>query len=218
MNKIILPILLVTCALNCAWAQFISEDTYCIRLKAPSGQNYFSDVSPDSIPEHLRAMYEKELIARSRLLSGFGEEPLNNAGREIFRSVVYSATQPLKNIQILKIEKRDKEVELSIKVIRNLKDSTVLVHKKTFGLSQWSQFQEIASRLFVNQPLMKKVNNPVHDGSVTVYEGHLSGRYHLIERRAVSITDPALEEINSFLRQTLGSFFYVNCRKDTREN
>jgi hypothetical protein len=216
-DKLASTAVLAVCMMSHVHAQHISEDTYCIRLKSPSANDYFPLVSIDSMPAPQRSAYEKQLRNRSELLSRFGEEPLADRNKDIFRVMISGPFLHIKDVQILKIEKRDKDVEVSVKVIRKLKDSTVLVHKKIYGPEKWNEFQTLASRLLVQRSLPKPVNHPVHDGGITMYEGNLSGHYYLMERHAISITDPELQQIHGFLQKAVGSFFDVNCRKDTRE-
>lgn len=217
LNKLMSAVVLAACMITNGNAQHISEDTYCIRLQPPSANDYFQVASIDSMSALQRVEYTKQLRQRSELLSRFGEEPLADRNKDIFRVMISGAFLHIKDVQILKIEKRDKDVEVSIKVIRKLKDSTVLVHKKIYGPEKWNEFQTLASRLLVQQPLPKGVNHPVHDGSITLYEGNLSGRYCFMERHAIGITDPELQQIHHFLQNAIGSFFDVNCRTDTRQ-
>jgi hypothetical protein len=198
--------------------QFISEDTYCIKLKKPSDDIYFNEVNLDSIPIQSRSHYEKELRDRGKLLSRFNEEPLMDSNGEIFRSITFGAFNNPEDVQILRIEKKEKVVEFTIKIVRKLRDSTVLVHRKTFGLREWNDFEELADKLFINQPSYKRTKGAIHDGGTVVFEGHLVNKYHFIERQAISYTDPDMGQINKFFYNTIKSFFDPNCKRYTREN
>lgn len=198
--------------------QIVSEDTYCIKLKRPSNDKYFVGVHLDSIPTEWRTIYEEGFRNRGNLLSRFNEEPLTNSDHEIFRSITFGPFNNPKDVQILRIEKRDNKVEVTVKLIQKLKDSTVMVHKKILGTEVWDKFEEVANKYFVSRPSYKTENSGIHDGSTTVFEGFLSGKYHFLNRHVMSITDPDLLEVNRFLFKMAEPIFGVNCKKDTREN
>lgn len=149
-NKLMSAAVFAACMTGYAHAQYISEDTYCMRLKLPSAGDYFSVAGLDSMPAPQRIAYEKQLRSRS-------EEPLTDKNKNIFRVMVAGAFLHIKDVQILKIEKRDNDVEVSVKVIRKLKDSTVLVHKKIYGPEKWSEFEALASRLLGSQSQLARV-------------------------------------------------------------
>jgi hypothetical protein len=199
-----------------SFGQNVSEDTYCIKLKKPSNENYFTNLNLDSIPNKWRSNYEKRLVNLGKLLSRFNEEPLPKSDSEVFRSIDLGAFSNLKDIVIRRIEKRDDKVVITIKFIHKLKDSTVLVHKKIIETEVWNKFKEQADPYFFSEPLIKRTNNPVHDGGATAFEGFLSNRYHYIERH--SNIDPKLQALNSFLFKEAGTIFGPNCKKETREN
>ena len=199
-----------------SFGQTTTEETYCIKLNKPSSAKYFDEVKLDSIPTELRDLYTGQLLSWGKLLSRFNEEPLISSSRDIFRSVTFGHINDPGGAQIMRIERLDNKVEVTIKFIKKLKDSTVLVHRKTLGIEAWQKFEALADQYFIRQPSIKRTQSPVLDGGTTVFEGYLSNRYHFLERQAISLTEPGLQEINSYLFRTAGPMFDVNCKKDTR--
>ncbi len=193
-------------------------DTYCIKLKRPANDKYFVGVNLDSIPTEWRTLYEEGLRDWGKLLSRFNEEPLINPDQEVFRSITFGPFNNPKDVQIMRIEKWDNKVVVTIKLIERLRDSTVMVHKKILGTEVWGKFEEVANKYVTSRPTYKSVKHVIHDGNTTVFEGYLSKRYHFLERHAISITDPDLMEVNRFLFKSAGDIYGVNCKKDTRGN
>lgn len=218
MRQLIITTIFFLTGLVSSSGQSITEDTYCIKLKSASNKEYFNKVSLDSIPVKWQTIYKMGLSEWGKLLSRFDEEPLTDADNEIFRSVTFGPFNDPKDVQIMRIEKWDNEVKLTVKLIQNLKDSTILVHKKILGPEVWDKFRDLAEKYFITQPSIKKTKGAIHDGSTTVFEGYVSNKYHFLERHVMSMTDPELQEVNNFLFRTAGDIFDVNCKKDIREN
>ena len=218
MRQLIITTFLLLAGLISSQGQSVSEDTYCIKLKKPSNDNYFVGINLDSIPTEWRTIYEEGLRDWGKLLSRFNEEPLTNSDHEIFRSITFGPFNNPKDVQIMRIEKWDNKVEVTVKLIQKLKDSTVMVHKKTLGTEVWDKFEEVANKYFISRPSYKSAMGAIHDGSTTVFEGYLSRRYHFLDRHVMSSTDPDLLEVNRFLFKIAGDIYGVNCKKDTREN
>jgi hypothetical protein len=216
-RQILLATILLSFVLTAATGQGITEDTYCIKLRPSSKEKYFVSSNLDSVPVKFRPLYENGLFEWSRLLSRFSEEPIIDVNKEVFRSITFGPFNDLKDVQILRIEKREKDVELTLKIILKLKDSTILVHKKILSLDTWDKFKVLTDKYFSSEPSFKNSKAMVHDGSSTVYEGHILGDYHFLNRHVMSITDPHLVEINRFLLKSTGDIFGPNCKKDTRE-
>jgi hypothetical protein len=193
-------------------------DTYCIKLKKPSSAKYFDEVKMDSIPTEWQTLYVEQLLGWGKLLSRFDEQPLISSNTEVYRSVTFGPFNNPSDVQIMRIEKRGNKVSVSVKLIRKLMDSTVLVQRKILGTEAWEKFEALAKTYITSQPSIKRTKNPVLDGSTTVIEAYLSNKYYFLERHLISVTDPDLREINSYLFKMAGEIFDVNCKKDTRSN
>jgi hypothetical protein len=218
MRPIILTTLFLVIGIISSPGQEIPVDTYCIKLKKPSSDKHFAEVVLDSIPTEGRTTYEGRLRDWSKLLFRFNEEPLVNSDNDIFRSITFGPFNNPNEVQLIKIEKKDDKVEVTVKLIRKLKDSTILVHKTILGTEVWNKFEEVSNEYFLSRPSHQSPTRAIHDGSTTVFEGYLSNEYHFLERHVMSITDPDLLEVNRFLFRTAGDIFGINCKKDTREN
>ena len=218
MRQLIITTLFFLPGLVSSSAQDLTVDTYCLKLKKPTKEKYFNGVNPDSIPVEWRTLYEKGLNDWGKLLSRFNEEPLINSSREVFRSITFGAFNDPKDVQVMRIEKRDNKVVVTVKLIEKLKDSTILVHRKILGIEVWDKFEDVANKYFISRPSYKSTKDAIHDGATTVFEGYLTNSYYYVERHGIEITDPDLQEINRFLFKEAGDIFGVNCKKNTREN
>ena len=87
----------------------------------------------------------------------------------------------------MRIRKWDNKVEVTVKLIQKLRDSTILVHKKVLGTDVWDEFEDVANKYFLSQPSYRSTNGAIHDGSTTVFEGYMSKRYHFLERYVMSL-------------------------------
>ena len=217
MRQYILATLFLLVGLISSPGQGISVDTYCIKLKNPSDGKYFIGVSLDSIQTGMADSHEERLRDWGKLLSRFNEEPLINSNCDIFRSITFGPFNNPKDVQLMRIEKWDNKVQVTVKLIQKLKDSTILVHKKVLGTDVWDEFEDVANKYFLSRPSYKSTN-AIHDGSTTVFEGYMSKRYHFLERHVMSMTDPDLLEVNRFLFRTAGDIFGINCKRNTRED
>jgi len=218
MRQLIISTIILHLGLISSYGQNGYVDTYCIKLKEPSTDEFFVGVHLDSVPKQWRTPYEGKLKDIGKLLSRFGEEPLTNSDHKYFRSITIDSFDDLKNVQLLKIEKWEDKVEVTVKLIKRLKDSTIMVHKRYCETEIWDKFESVANKYFVSQPSFKDSKNLIHDGSLTVFEGFVSNQYHFLDRHMILSTDPDLLEVNSFLFKAAGDIFDINCRKNTREN
>ena len=49
----------------------------------------------------------------------------------------------------MRIRKWDNKVEVTVKLIQKLRDSTILVHKKVLGTDVWDEFEDVANKYFL---------------------------------------------------------------------
>jgi hypothetical protein len=218
MRQLIFAFLLFPVGLISTQGQSLSEDTYCIKLKKPSKDKYFIGLNMDSIPTEWRTNYEVVLRDIGKLLSRFSEDPLTNSGHESFRSISFGPFNDPKDVSILKIERWDDKVQITMKLIQKLKDSTIMVQKKTLGTEVWDKFEDISNEYVNSQTSYKSTKTAIHDGGATILEGYSSNGYYFFDTRIMSNTVPDLMKINRFLFETVGPVYGVNCKRDTREN
>jgi len=198
--------------------QNVTEDTYCIKLKKTSNEDYFAGVKLDSVPPKWRPLYEDRHKEFGKVLSRFGERPLQNDSGVVFRAMdisSFSSSRNPESVHVIKIEKQGEQVVITVKRIQKMKDSTVYVHKKVCGLDVWSNFEALAEKHFLSEPSAKLPSGAVHDGSTMLYEGRLRDTYHFLTRHAMEVS---MRELYQFLFSASGAFYDANCKKDTREN
>jgi hypothetical protein len=208
-------ILILFLTVASANAQYISEDSYCIKLKTPDGNSFYSRTYFDTTAFSGEGI-SGELERQGRLLSRFGEESIVNSGREIFRSVTFGSSRDLKDVRIVTFERKDTVATVTIRLLNDMWDSTILVHKKTFALRKWTDFSDLALKRFLTQPTFKN-GRPIMDGSTTVFEGRLFGRYHYLSRHVMSLNDPGLMEVDMYLSSMVATFFPPDCSEALRE-
>jgi len=173
-------------------AEPLSEDTYCFNLS----------------PNEVKTDEEQWVL--------LGETNIDTtSNREIFRIITMSLTGDPNSMYIKTLESIDSVCRLSIKVVQNLRKNQGTLHIKTFDLSVWDNFKQLADTTFWNQEEVIKMKGYILDGGITIYEFNDKGKYHKVIR--TSGTERTKEASTSlYLSKLTGTFYPANCKKASR--
>lgn len=174
---------------------YLSEDTYCIKLKPRSAENSLD------IESELERFDEKSI-----------DKDINS---EVFRIVSMGVPGNEKAIVINTLEKLDSTCILTIKIVKNLKKGEITVHTKTFDVEAWDKFNLLADTTFWNQKEEAPSIRAVHDGGIFIYEFNNLGRYYRVVRGS-STGDTEVGQTRKYLSYLLNYFFDVRCKTASR--
>jgi hypothetical protein len=200
MKVILIIVILFNCNLTFGQTfsfnrNYISEDTYCIKLKPRDPINSLK--------------IESEL-------ERFGEKSIDKElSRQVFRIVSMGVPGDEKSIVINSLEKKDSTCILTIKTIKNLKRNEITVHTKTFDELLWDKFNLLADTTFWNQTEEAPNIRPVLDGQILIYEFNDLGKYHRVVRGS-SARDTVVGQTKMYLNYLLNYFFDVKCKTASR--
>ena len=190
----LLKLIFVSVTVQCAFSQLpfsyqrnvIKEESFCIPLEESE-----KDAEGDIFSEITR----------------FGEEPLSFTNKNIFR-VIDHGERDVRDIVIRKIEKTDSVCVVTIKLIRNLRKRQVFVHRKTYDLSKWNDFQRLAKKYFREDSEYSSVKTYFPEGAYQKYEYNESGNYQVLSERETGSNGMWLRD---YLEYLVSPIFVEEC-------
>lgn len=166
---------------------FITEESFCIPLEDGRG------VDGDDI---------------AREITRFGEEPLTSRDKNMFRVIDYSEPDNVRSITIRTLERRDTLCIVTIKTMMNPRKGIVFVHRKTYGLEKWNDFQVLAKRYFREDDKYSTVKTYFPEGAYQRYELLQDGKYHVLSERQTGSNGILLRD---YLEYLLSPIFDDEC-------
>lgn len=166
---------------------FISEESICIPLGDGRESNE-DDISGD--------------------ITRFGEEPLSSSNKNMFRVIDHGDPGDLRSITIRTIERRDSLCVVTIKTIRNPRKGIVFIHRKTYGIEKWNDFQALAKRYFRKSDKDSSVKTYFPDGAYQRYELNQEGDYSVLSERQTGSNGILLRD---YLEYLLSPIFEEEC-------